>query len=103
MKRFEMKRRPYWCLMLGAAALALAGCSDPVTPPAQDAAADTALDVMAVDTTSPDTVSPDTMSPDTISPDTISPDTMSPDGPLPTCTDKVKNGAETDVDCGGGT
>ena len=54
----------------------LPGCDDEQDPPVtQDAAAD----ALSVDIASPDLA------------------------PAPTCTDKVKNGAETDVDCGGGT
>ena len=41
--------------------------------------------------------------PDLYVPDQLVPDMMLPDMPTPTCTDKVKNGLETDVDCGGPT
>ena len=39
----------------------------------------------------------DTIKPDTLRPDTLAPDTVAP----ATCSDKQKNGSETDVDCGG--
>ena len=35
--------------------------------------------------------------------DLVNPDSAAPDLPKPTCTDKAKNGDETDTDCGGAT
>ncbi len=58
----------------------LAGCDEETAPPGPDADSW----AMALDSSTP-------------------PDMTPPDQPLPTCTDKSKNGAETDVDCGGGT
>ena len=54
---------------------------------------------------------PDSKTPDVqIPPDqssvmdvSLPPDMMKPDAPKPTCADKIRNGLETDVDCGGGT
>jgi len=64
--------------------------------------ADGVVDI-STDRSSPDMASPDLASPDVASPDLAAPDLVVPDLPAPTCTDKVKNGNETDVDCGGGT
>ncbi len=50
----------------------------------------------------PDQALPDQLIPDQAIPDLLVPDQQAPDFPLPTCTDKMQNGAETDVDCGGG-
>ncbi len=70
--------------------LSLAGCSDDTTP--------------SVDAgTGPDTSAVDLAAVDTVTPDSLTPDKAIPDLPPPTCTDGVKNGAETDTDCGGGT
>ena len=94
----------YLCAMV----LALYGCSDRTTGvvdsgPGDTTAADhAALDYPAADVSpdlSPD-VTPD-VAPD-ITPD-LPPADQSPDLPLPTCTDGIKNGDETDIDCGGAT
>ena len=81
--------------LISVLALTLIGCSDEAPPPAQDAAV--AVDVTSLDTTA------DTTPPDITPPDTTPPDLATPDAPLPTCKDGKQNGAETDVDCGGGT
>jgi len=51
----------------------------------------------------PDAPVPDLPVPDMLVPDQAVPDAPIPDQALPTCSDKLKNGTETDVDCGGGT
>ena len=58
------------------------GC-DEEQPPASDSGVEASVDQAYVDVDQPDTAQPDL--------------------PPPTCTDKKLNGAETDVDCGGGT
>ena len=60
-------------------------------------------DQLVPDLLVPDLLVPDLLVPDLLVPDQLVPDQLVPDMPLPTCTDGVKNGAETDVDCGGGT
>ncbi len=60
-------------------------------------------DAMQPDMLQPDMLQPDMMQPDMLQPDMLQPDMLQPDMPLPTCTDKSQNGAETDVDCGGPT
>ena len=62
-----------------------------------------APDVAAPDLPAPDLLAPDLPSPDLPVPDLPVPDLLIPDLPPPTCTDAVKNGDETDVDCGGST
>ena len=66
-------------IIILAASLSLWGCddTDPVGPSPDSAPADGAVD--------------------------ISVDLPAPDSPLPSCTDKIKNGDETDTDCGGKT
>ena len=51
----------------------------------------------------PDLSAPDLPLPDIQVPDQLLPDILSPDMPWPTCTDKSRNGTETDIDCGGNT
>ena len=74
-------------------------------------------DTTVADTAMPDTTVVDTAKPDTATPDTAVVDTgtdtgtidTGPDAPIevgppaPTCTDAIKNGTETDIDCGGAT
>lgn len=48
-----------------------------------------------------DQARPDQALPDQTLPDQALPDQTPPDLPLPSCTDGIKNGAETGVDCGG--
>ena len=79
-------------LMLLALAMVLGGCDTEEVGPQPDSAvsADGSLDSSVPD-------------PDLTVPDLLVPDLLVPDLPPPTCTDKIKNGAETDMDCGGGT
>jgi hypothetical protein len=58
-------------------------------------------DLVQPDLVQPDLVQPDQLQPDQTQPDLLIPDLVPPDMTLPSCTDKVKNGTETDVDCGG--
>ena len=95
--------------------LLLCACGDEArTVQSSDASTDLAPpDLPAPDQATPDLATPDQATPDLpaadLAPpdmqpmDLLIPDLIPPDMPPPTCTDKKKNGQETDVDCGGGT
>ena len=86
-------------LLLCCLILSLAGCSDETATPPVDSGQDT----LKPDAPMPDAPQPDQELPDAAVPDQALPDAPVPDLPAPTCSDKLKNGAETDIDCGGGT
>ena len=69
----------------------LCSCSEEPLPPDPDLTV--GQDGQVVDLESPDLALPDQSLPDQSPPDLLLPDL-----PPPTCTDKIKNGAETDVD-----
>ena len=60
-------------------------------------------DQLLPDQASPDLLVPDQALPDLPPPDQFVPDQALPDMPLPSCTDGIQNGDETDTDCGGAT
>ena len=85
-----MRRAMQINVVVLAAVLALSACSDD-TSEVTDGAVSTPDQGM------------DAAIPDGPAPDLLQPDLTPPDMPLPTCTDKSRNGDETDVDCGGAT
>ena len=91
-------------LVLALCATAAMGCDDSQPPISADTG--TVVDAQTLDVTA-DTTQPDAPAPDAAQPDQLVPDQALPDAPLPdqapSCTDGVKNGTESDVDCGGGT
>jgi hypothetical protein len=81
----------------------VADTTKPDTTVADTAVADTAVaDTTVADTTVADTAPVDTGTLDTGTPDTGTMETSPVDTGSSSCTDKIKNGSETDVDCGGG-
>jgi len=98
-----MLRRALWtCLLVSFFVGHTIGCSDDDVPsPDKYSILDDAG--VDVDTGPPDTGTDATPPDTTLPPDTtIVPDQfIPPDMPLPTCTDGIFNGLETDKDCGG--
>ena len=78
------------------ALLLVAGCSD---DGGGSALPDQGVDQTVTDLAGKDLALPDQLAPDQLAPDLLAPDLTSP----PTCTDKLQNGDESDVDCGGAT
>ena len=91
------------CFLLICTAVILAACDDENPPAAPDQALPDGPVQQdgSADAPAPDVALPDQKLPDQKLPDQLVPDMLIPDLPPPSCTDKMKNGSETDVDCGG--
>ena len=94
-----MTRHLFIASLITLPALWVTGC-DERNPPGPTP--DTAVPLDGAMDSSVDSAQPDKLVPDKLVPDKLVPDLLVPDLPPPTCTDGKKNGAETDVDCGGG-
>lgn len=88
--------------------MAVADIAQPDVAQPDMAQPDVALDAVQPDNAIPDLPIPDQLAPDQKTPDMLIPDTFVPDQkipdvtpPIPTCVDGIKNGSETDMDCGG--